>query len=183
VGAILFAKRLNDFDRLARKAPRVVVYDGTSKLQSGIDKVIQAVEDYQLPAPDFRVGERRTTAVLFGQDMNRNDRIRACYQHCCLRYVMNEQMTNQSLRERFKLPESKSATVSQIIAATMKAGKSSCPTRPKRGRATGVTCPSGREFNLNAKPFARRVLTQLINYPEVAYLRPIYKEQAELVPR
>lgn len=94
---------------------------------SGIDKVIQAVEAYQLPAPDFRVGERRTSVVLFThldiEDMDRNDRIRACYQHCCLRYVMNEQMGNQSLRERFKLPESKSATVSQIIAATVDAGK------------------------------------------------------------
>ena len=38
------------------------------------------------------------------EEMDRNDRIRACYQHCCLRYVMNAQMTNQSLRERFKLP-------------------------------------------------------------------------------
>jgi ATP-dependent DNA helicase RecG len=94
---------------------------------SGIDKVIQAVEAYQLPAPDFRVGERRTTAVLFAhldiEEMDRNDRIRACYQHCCLRHVMNEQTTNQSLRERFKLPSSKSATVSQIIAATLEAGK------------------------------------------------------------
>jgi ATP-dependent DNA helicase RecG len=36
---------------------------------------------------------------------------------------MNEQMTNQSLRERFKLPYGKSATVSQIISATLEAGK------------------------------------------------------------
>jgi len=36
---------------------------------------------------------------------------------------MNEQMTNQSLRERFKVPERKVATVSQIIAATVEAGK------------------------------------------------------------
>jgi ATP-dependent DNA helicase RecG len=36
---------------------------------------------------------------------------------------MNEQMTNQSLRERFKLSEGKSATVSQIISATVDAGK------------------------------------------------------------
>jgi len=36
---------------------------------------------------------------------------------------MNEKMTNQSLRERFKLPEDKTATVSQIIATTMDAGK------------------------------------------------------------
>ncbi|MBA3727324.1 MAG: putative DNA binding domain-containing protein [Armatimonadetes bacterium] len=94
---------------------------------SGIDKVIEAVEDFQLPAPDFRVGERRTTAVLFSHleidEMDRNNRIRACYQHCCLRYVMNEQMTNQSLRERFKLPAKKAATVSQIISATVDAGK------------------------------------------------------------
>lgn len=94
---------------------------------SGVDKVIEAAEVFQLPGPDFRVGERRTTVVLFGHqdvdEMDRNDRIRACYQHCCLRYVMNEKMTNQSLRERFKLPESKVATVSQIIAATVDAGK------------------------------------------------------------
>lgn len=94
---------------------------------SGVDKVVQAAEVFQLPAPDFRVGERRTSAILFAHqeldDMDRNDRIRACYQHCCLRYVMNEKMTNQSLRERFKLPEDKVALVSQILAATADAGK------------------------------------------------------------
>lgn len=94
---------------------------------SGIDKVVQAAEVFQLPAPDFRVGERRFTAVLFGhqplEQMDRNDRIRACYQHCCLRYVTNERMTNQSLRDRFKLPEDRVATVSQIIAATVEAGQ------------------------------------------------------------
>lgn len=94
---------------------------------SGVDKVIQAAELFQLPAPDFRVGEKRTSVVLFGhlgiEEMDRNDRIRACYQHCCLRYVMNQKMTNQSLRERFKLPESKVATVSQIIASTVDANK------------------------------------------------------------
>lgn len=94
---------------------------------SGVDKVVHAAEVFQLPAPDFRVGERRTSVVLFAHQtleaMDRNDRIRACYQHCCLRYVMNERMTNQSLRERFKLPESKVASVSQIITATVEAGK------------------------------------------------------------
>ncbi|MGJ3247981.1 MAG: ATP-binding protein [Elainellaceae cyanobacterium] len=64
---------------------------------SGIDKVIDAAEVYQLPAPDFRVGETRTTAVLFAyqdfSDMSKSDRIRACYQHCCLLYVSNRQMS------------------------------------------------------------------------------------------
>lgn len=36
---------------------------------------------------------------------------------------MNERMTNQSLRERFKLAEDKAATVSQIISATLEAEK------------------------------------------------------------
>jgi len=93
---------------------------------SGIDKVVSAAEVFQLPAPDFKVGESRTTAILFAhQDfstMSKTDRIRACYQHCCLLYVGNQHMSNQTLRERFKLPESKAATVSFIIGATKDAG-------------------------------------------------------------
>jgi ATP-dependent DNA helicase RecG len=94
---------------------------------SGVDKVIQAAEVYQLPAPDFRVGEVRTSAVLFAHKdfelMDKADRIRASYQHCCLRYVMNEKMTNQSLRERFKLSEKKSESVSRAIRDSIEAGK------------------------------------------------------------
>jgi hypothetical protein len=89
---------------------------------SGVDKVVQAAEAFQLPAPLFHSGSKRVQVTLFGpkefEDMDRGDRIRACYQHCVLRWVMAERMTNQSLRERFRLPESKSAIVSQIISAT-----------------------------------------------------------------
>ena len=94
---------------------------------SGVDKVIQAAEAFQLPAPDFRVGEKRTSVVLFGhkdfENMDRNDRIRATYQHCCLRYVMNEKMTNQSLRERFRLSEKKTESASRAIRDAVEAGK------------------------------------------------------------
>ena len=50
---------------------------------------------------------------------------RACENrlNCCLRYVLHEKMTNQSLRERFKLPEEKNTLSSQTIAATLDAGK------------------------------------------------------------
>lgn len=93
---------------------------------SGIDKVIGASEVYQLPAPDFRVGDIRTISVLFAHqnfnDMSQSDRIRACYQHCCLLYISNRRMSNQSLRDRFRLNKSKSGTVSQIIGATKEAG-------------------------------------------------------------
>ena len=94
---------------------------------SGIDKVIQTVEVYQLPAPEFISSYNRTVVKIFGhipfEDMTRDDRIRACYQHACLKFVMNEQMTNQTLRKRFELPESKSATVSQVLALALEAGK------------------------------------------------------------
>lgn len=93
---------------------------------SGIDRVVQAAELFQLPAPEFRVGQRRTEVVIHGprpfDDMDRNDRVRACYQHAALRRVMAERMTNQSLRERFGLPDTKAAVVSQVIAAATEAG-------------------------------------------------------------
>ena len=77
-------------------------------------------------APDFRAGHNRTVVVIQGPKefdaMDRNDRVRACYQHCALKWVMSEPMTNQSLRERFHLPESKSAIASQIIALATEAG-------------------------------------------------------------
>ena len=93
---------------------------------SGIDRVVQAVEMYQLPAPDFRAMHRRTLVTLYGpkpfEGMDRNDRVRACYQHCALKWVMSEKMTNQSLRERFNLAEDKASIASQIIGAATEAG-------------------------------------------------------------
>ncbi|EGF32779.1 putative transcriptional regulator [Oxalobacteraceae bacterium IMCC9480] len=49
------------------------------------------------------------------------ERVRACYLHCCLKYVSNEKMTNQSLKERFRLEntQTKTSSVSQIIATTV----------------------------------------------------------------
>jgi predicted HTH transcriptional regulator len=109
-------------ERLADLMRRMRICEEKS---SGIDKVIHAAEVYQLPAPDFRAGHRRTIVSIFGpksfEDMDREDRIRACYQHCALKWVMSERMTNQSLRDRFHLPESKNAVISQIISATVDA--------------------------------------------------------------
>lgn len=110
-------------ERLADLMRRMGICEEKS---SGIDKVIQAAELFQLPAPDFRASHKRTVVTLFGpkdfEKMDRSDRIRACYQHCALKWVMAERMTNQSLRDRFKLPESKSAIVSQIIAQSIDQG-------------------------------------------------------------
>lgn len=87
---------------------------------TGIDKVILSVELFQLPAPSFIVTGEHTKATLLAYrefaDMTKEDRIRACYQHACLRYVSNEQMTNSSLQKRFGIHTS---MVSRIIKATL----------------------------------------------------------------
>jgi ATP-dependent DNA helicase RecG len=93
----------------------------------GIDRVVAAAEMFQLPAPYFGVGEKHTLAVMYAhkqfEEMDSEDKVRACFQHCVLRWVMNQKMTNGTLRERFNLPESKSETVSRIINETMLQGK------------------------------------------------------------
>lgn len=55
------------------------------------------------------------------KDMSKDDRIRACYQHACLKYVSNETLTNTSLRQRFEISEGNAAQASRIIAETVEA--------------------------------------------------------------
>lgn len=86
---------------------------------SGIDKVVDQVEFYQLPAPQFEVPEGFTKAVLFSyrplNQMDKADRVRACYLHACLKWVMRDYLTNASLRERFGVEEKNKAAVSRYI--------------------------------------------------------------------
>ena len=96
---------------------------------TGVDKVVFQTEFYQLPAPIFEVTGDHTRAVLFAHrplsKMGKQDRIRACYLHACLRYVTREQehMTNSSLRERFGISEENRAMVSRIIKEAVEAGE------------------------------------------------------------
>lgn len=93
---------------------------------SGIDRVVAEAEVHQLPAPDFRLGPTQTYAVLFAplpfEDTTREDRIRACYQHACIRHVTSQVMTNSSLRERFQLPSDQNSTASRILRDTLERG-------------------------------------------------------------
>ncbi len=92
---------------------------------SGIDKVISAIEASQLPPPDFRANDDNTIAVLYAarplKQMTGEERIRACYQHACLRYVSNDRMTNSSLRQRFAIEDKNYSIASRIIAETLEA--------------------------------------------------------------
>ena len=55
------------------------------------------------------------------EEMERESRVRACYQHCVLKWIMRQRMTNQSLRERFKLADEKAVTISQVIGMAVEA--------------------------------------------------------------
>lgn len=93
---------------------------------SGIDKTIDACEAFQLPAPDFIADDNFTRTILYSpkslREMDKQDRIRACYQHCCLRYVSGKYMTNESLRDRFGIDKKNYPAASKIISDTIKAG-------------------------------------------------------------
>jgi len=86
---------------------------------SGVDRALTQVEIFQLPPPLFQAEEDYTKVTLYSyreyKDMDRIERIRACYQHACLKWVCGEYMTNSSIRERMKIDLKNSAIISRII--------------------------------------------------------------------
>ena len=92
---------------------------------SGIDKVVLAVEQHQLPPPEFIGEEKFFRATLFApkplKKMTKEEKILGCYQHCCLKYVSKAMMTNHSLRDRFKIDQANYSIASRIIADTIEA--------------------------------------------------------------
>lgn len=93
---------------------------------SGLDKVIFNNELYQLPPINVIVAENRTRVTMYSyktlNDLDKKEKIRACYQHACLKYVSNEKMTNQSLRDRFKIESHNYSIASRIIKDALEAG-------------------------------------------------------------
>ena len=92
---------------------------------SGLDKVIFYNELFQLPPINVITDENRTRVTLYSykkiNDLDKKEKIRACYQHACLKWVSNEKMTNQSLRERFQIEDQNAAIASRIIKDTFEA--------------------------------------------------------------
>lgn len=93
---------------------------------SGIDKVVHETEFYQLPPPRFEVVSGQTRAVLFAyrpfNEMDREERVWACYLHACLQFVQRRRMTNSTLRERFGIEEQNRAQVTRVINDAISSG-------------------------------------------------------------
>ena len=105
-------------------------FDICEERGSGIDKVVAEVERFQLPAPIFEAPAGFTRTILYGRkplaEMDRTERVRACYLHACLKHVNGEFLTNASLRERFDInaatPASAASIASRYIREAVEAG-------------------------------------------------------------
>ena len=94
---------------------------------SGIDKIVASIERLALPPPRFRATADSTIVTMFSERpfarMTADERIRACYQHACLRYAAADPMSNTSLRERLGLDDGQYPLASQVIKAAIDAGR------------------------------------------------------------
>ncbi len=92
---------------------------------SGMDKAVFSIELYQLPPLRFQIQENRTVVTLFSYrkfaDLDKSERVTACYQHACLKYVSNDKMTNLSLRARLGIDDKNYPMASRIIKDTLEA--------------------------------------------------------------
>jgi len=93
---------------------------------TGVDRALINMALYQLPAPSFDKYDDFTKVTMFAfknlSDMSIDDKVRACFQHCVLKYIESQKMTNASIRERLGIPNSNYPAASAIIKITLERG-------------------------------------------------------------
>lgn len=126
---------LNDVNRLIDLPPHsrnegmaqlMLQLDMCERRGSGYDRAVAAIEEMLLPAYKVQSGDDYTRVFMFPmkalKDMTKEEKVIACYQHACLLYENNLNLTNQAVRERFGLDKNKSSVASRIIADTVERG-------------------------------------------------------------
>jgi predicted HTH transcriptional regulator len=121
--------RFIDFPPQSRNedmAQSLLLFNICERRGSGVDRAIEALETALMPPPEFTKGDFFTRVFIYGAQklsaMSKQDKIRACYQHCCLLYENKKEMTNQSVRERFEIDKKNFSIASRIINDTLDAG-------------------------------------------------------------
>lgn len=96
------------------------------ELGTGWDKIVITCELYQLPAPKITLYEENTKVTIFSyvsfSNISIEDKLWACYLHACIKQVSSESISNRSLRERFGLEETSSASISRLLKEAVNAG-------------------------------------------------------------
>ncbi|MEJ6001657.1 ATP-binding protein [Paucibacter soli] len=106
---------------------------------SGLDKVVQSCELFQLPAPLFRAESNATQAVLYGPrsfaEMTQDERVRACYFHAVLKFLSGDKMKNASLCARLGIATKNAAQATAVINKTLDTGliRVADPEHPRAG--------------------------------------------------
>lgn len=94
---------------------------------SGVDRALMEIEKESLPPPYIQTVEGSTSVTVFMfrrfAELSADERVRACYQHACLRYERSDYMSNGSLRARFGLKQGQYPQVSNVIRDAIDAGK------------------------------------------------------------
>jgi ATP-dependent DNA helicase RecG len=110
----------------------------------GLDKTLLEIERLHLPAPNFVSSENSMRVILFGprsfSQMTKAEKVRACFHHCVLRWMMHDFMSNASLRERFSLSAEDYQAVSAVIAEAVKLGRIA-PADPNQGKRNARYVP------------------------------------------
>ena len=110
----------------------------------GLDKTMIAIEDTHLPAPDFISSKNSMRVVLFGpkkfSEMTKQEKQRACFFHCVIRWINHDYMGNASLRERFSVSDEDYQAVSSVITEAVRAKRIS-PADPNQGKRNARYVP------------------------------------------
>ena len=119
---------------------------------TGIDKVVNALEEADLPAMEISVQESETTVVTLRKrklfkDMTTSEKTNSIYWNACLNYVADKQIDNKSLRERFKLSKNGSTQISKAIIQAISSNLIK-PYDPNSGRKFAKYIPFwGKDVN------------------------------------
>lgn len=89
------------------------------ELGSGIIRIIDIAENEGKIPPKFLATNEFTKVTLFSHkefdSMNSDDKLNITYFHCCYKYEQGIYMSNNSLRERFKVPDNQYSKISRLI--------------------------------------------------------------------
>ena len=93
------------------------------ELGSGWDKIAEACECGNLPAPRIFIYDEATRVVVYDYlpfaDISVEDKMWACYLHACLRFTAGNAVSNASLRERFGVDAAGKAKISRLIKSAV----------------------------------------------------------------
>lgn len=100
------------------------------EMGTGWDRIIIECEKMFLPSPRLESINSYTKVTILGKisfkEMDREDKIWACYTHACVMHASGQRITNTTLRERFGLGNDAVVAISHLLKQTCDEGLIKC---------------------------------------------------------